>query len=116
MLASSGAADSPLPVPPSPPADASDAEAPARRLLDLRGVRGAAAAEVTPIVLAGEHDLLRFTTLGGEDEEFASAPRFDRRGVERTCGRGAWERALDLVGCGMAAAANARASTSFTPA
>ena len=116
MLASSGAADSPLPVPPSPPSDASDAGAPARRLLDLRGVRGAAAAEATPIVLAGDCDLFRFTTLGTEDEEFAAAPRFDRRGVERTCGRGAWERALDLVGYGMAAVANARASTSFTPA
>ena len=79
-------------------------------------MREAAAAEVTPIVLAGEHDLFRFTTLGREDEEFASAPRFDRRGGERTCGRGAWERVLALVEYGMAAAANARASTSFTPA
>ena len=102
MHASSGAAALPLSVPSSPPGDAYSRAA-FRCLLDLRGVRGAAATDARPSMLVGDCSLRRCTVLtGGEAASPSGAARPARARATRRW-QGVWGAEHALVATGMVA-------------
>ena len=92
----------PLPVPSSAANTTGSAEA-CRPLLDLRGVRGAAAAEDTPIVLAGDCPLLCCTDLTGGDAALWQGAAFPDRARLPQRRQGVWAAEAARVFVGMVA-------------
>ena len=102
MHALSGDAALPLSVPSSAADTARSAEA-FRPLLDLQGVRGAAATEDTPIVLAGDCPLWRCTDVTGGDAALWQGAAFPDRARLPRRRQGVWAAEAARVFGGMVA-------------